>query len=74
MGDERATDDFEPDVSSGESLKESGGLVEDDEQITSRMRPRAPAILEDDADTIERPRKEGPVPSRGYFELPDPEE
>jgi murein peptide amidase A len=74
VGAEQATDDFDPDVSSGQSLQESDGLAEDKERITTRKRPRAPAILDEDADSIEHPSKQGPVPSRGYFELPDPEE
>lgn len=35
-------------------------------------KPHAPAILEDDADVIARPRHLGPVPAKGYYELPAP--
>jgi hypothetical protein len=35
-------------------------------------KPQAPAILEDDADVIARPKHLGPVPAKGYYELPAP--
>ncbi len=38
----------------------------------STSRPRAPAILEDDADVVARPKPLGPVPAKGYYELPAP--